>query len=909
MQANEPELCRVSLPSHLQFRQLSVTVDPLDEPPKRHEETPATANGGQSPDGFLTDGASLTVDAGVVEQLLGLATGRPDGRPAPSPLALELLIAPAAYWAGRAVIEHGRSCRQPRSCPDVPPPLRPLLKMREAAVEARRTTLAQALLRYPDHPMTKHVRERWLEIDQDEPDHGQFVEAIESGAIYTGEGLCDLLGEDPQHNAQHLGTLLWARGLRTPQERAFFELLRLVAHEPPPNTPVDKNPVPNPTRQEKRRERRADQEKIRQLEADLKDARRDRRRQADASQRTEKQLEEMRGQLSDAESELQRLHDDKDRLAGELKTARAELQLAAREAKRASDAATAARESAKQARTAREDVEQARSQVVRELALRRREMEVLRAEMRAIPRGKEAVHEFLQEEERRIDTDLTILQGADRLRAEREHALREKLEDAFKEMYPEFVPPRPVLRAEPASLKLTPLGGADEVGRSAYFLEIGGYSILVDCGIKIGGRHLEDIAPAIERIEHVDAVVLTHAHTDHLGWLPALVNRFRDVDIYCTPETAELVPIMLDDCQRHHVAMMHRLKQHSAYSSIAGEVVDPYEPEDVLAVQDQLVALEFGEVENLPASDLRLTFVRAGHILGAASALIEGEGRRTLMGGDISTEAQLTVGGADWSGLAPVDLLVLESTYGDVPRRPLDGQRRELVSFLSDALNTGGSIILPCFGLGRGQEVELLIERAMEAGELPRVSVWIDGMIRRINRVYERHRPDFSVSRTNFYEVETVHDRFDVIEEARRQPTIIVSTSGMLSGGPAVQYAQALLPDPCNRIVFTGYQDEGNPGYKLTALAQQGFGVRRVELQNEEGEPIEIVAAAPAELFQLSAHADQTGLAASAAAVKPRHIILVHGERSKQEALNGRFASEVPDASVQYGSLSTFAID
>jgi metallo-beta-lactamase family protein len=131
----------------------------------------------------------------------------------------------------------------------------------------------------------------------------------------------------------------------------------------------------------------------------------------------------------------------------------------------------------------------------------------------------------------------------------------------------------------------------------------------------------------------------------------------------------------------------------------------------------------------------------------------------------------------------------------------------------------------------------------------------------------------------------------------------------MLSGGPAVQYAQALLPEPRNRIVFTGYQDEGNPGYKLTALAQQGFGVRRVEVPNEEGEPIEIVAAAPAELFQLSAHADQTGLAAGAAAVNPRNIILVHGDRLKQEALNRRLAVEVPSASVRYGSLDTFAIE
>ena len=196
----------------------------------------------------------------------------------------------------------------------------------------------------------------------------------------------------------------------------------------------------------------------------------------------------------------------------------------------------------------------------------------------------------------------------------------------------------------------------------------------------------------------------------------------------------------------------------------------------------------------------------------------------------------------------------------------------------------------------------------MERGELQRVSVWIDGMIRRINRVYERHRPDFLLPRENFFEVEAVHDRFHVVEEARRQPTIIVTTSGMLAGGPAVEYARALLSEPRNRIAFTGYQDEGNPGYALMNLARQGSGSRQVQVSNEEGDPVEIVAAAPAELFQLSAHADQSGLVASAAAVRPRHIVLVHGDRGKQERLNERLRVEVPNATVEYGSLRTFTV-
>jgi len=854
------------------------------------------------------DGSRLLVESGVVEQLLGLATGTEDARPQPSEHALQLLLAPAVHWAIEAVLDHGRDCDRPSTCPRVPPPLRRFLKMRRRVLEANRDLVAQTLVQHPHHEMTNWVRERCSAVEESQDDHALFLAAVESGAIFTTDGLRGLLASEPQRRAQRLGTLLWARGLESSRERAFFDLLCLIAREPPQAPEPAPLPVAEPTRGQRRRERRDLEAKIAKLESEVSDLRRDRRKQAEALRRSEEAVAQHREQMDAVEGERDRSSEEVATLQSQLRTSRAELQLANQELARTGKAAAASRKLAEEARAEREELEQARSRLVRELAVRRREIEVLREQLRAVPTGKHAVHTFLQEEEQRIDTDLAILQGGDRERARQEHALREKLEAAFKAAYPEFVPPRPVLRAEPAALRLTPLGGADEVGRSAYFLQIGDYSLLVDCGIKIGGRDLEEIAPDIDRIDHVDAVVLTHAHTDHLGWLPALAHRFPDVDIYCTPETAELAPIMLDDCQRHHFAMMRRLREHAAYSSDAPEIIDPYEPEDVLTVQDLLVALDYGEVENLPSSDLRLTFFRAGHVLGAASALIEGDGRRVLIGGDISDEAQFTVGPADWSGVGDVDLLVLESTYGDKKRSPLIQQQRDLIAFVSQTLERGGSVILPCFGLGRGQEVTLLIAEAMERGDLKRVSVWIDGMIRRINRVYERHCARFPLPRENFWEVEAVHDRFYVIEEARRQPTIIVTTSGMLAGGPAVEYARALLGDPRNRIAFTGYQDEGNPGYALVNLTRQGSGSRQVRVTNEDGDPVEIVAAAPAELFQLSAHADQTGLAASAAAVRPRNIVLVHGDRAKQELLGAELGVEVANATVEYGSLRTFTI-
>jgi Cft2 family RNA processing exonuclease len=898
-----------------------MTEDPGSPPPdETFSEVQSDHGAGDSvervvePHGGIAERAdgdeTLLMELGVFPQLLGLSTGMEDAIPRPSRQALELLINPAVSLAIDLIIDHASHCHRPATCPHIPAPLRPFAKMRRPALNRNRDLIARTLLQFPNHDLTNRVRNRFFEIDQSRDDHEEFVQSIESGAILTAGGLRDLLSDSPQENAQRLGTLLWARGLHEPREYAFFELLRLIAHEPPgASEPKQEIAAVQPSRGEKRRERKDQQQRIKALEAEISDLKRDRRRQAEARRTAEEARTQANEELAAARTQIEELSQQIETGERNLRFARADAQSAAKDLAKASDAASAARELGRDAQAERDTIEQARSLAVRELAIRRREIEVLGAKLQAIPTGKHAVHAFLEEEDQRIETALTIAPtGIERERAAKEHALHKKLEEAFKAAYPEFIPPRPVLRTEPARLELTPLGGADEIGRSAYFLSIADYSILIDCGIKVGKDDLDEIAPRIDGIEHIDAIVLTHAHTDHLGWLPALVHRFPDVDIYCTPETAELVPIMLDDCQRHHFAMMHRLKERSAYSSEGYEVTDPYEPEDVRVVEDLLVALPYGEVENFPSSDLRLTFFRAGHVLGAASALIEGEGRRVLMGGDISDETQLTVGAARWSDIDEVDLLVLESTYGDKSRDPLVEQHRRLVEFVAGTVSRNGSVILPCFGLGRGQEVALLLAQAMERGDLPPVSVWIDGMIRKINRVYERHCPTFSLPRENFFEVEAVHDRLYAIEEAQRQPTLIVTTSGMLAGGPAVEYARALLPDARNRIVLTGYQDEGNPGRALLNLTKEGSSARKIYVPNEEGEPIEIVAAAPAELFQLSAHADQTGLVESAVGTRPRHIVLVHGDPDRQRPLSGRLQSELPGATVEYGSLRTFGL-
>lgn len=317
-------------------------------------------------------------------------------------------------------------------------------------------------------------------------------------------------------------------------------------------------------------------------------------------------------------------------------------------------------------------------------------------------------------------------------------------------------------------------------------------------------------------------------------------------------------------------------------------------------VSDLVVSCEYNN--RITIGDLQVSLYQAGHILGASSVLIQDQsGRKVFFSGDFSSFPQFTVPAADWpNDLGEIDVLVLESTYGARNRPPLAESRDELISFVRSTLQNGGSTILASFGLGRAQELLWLIGSKIENGELPDdVPVYIDGMIRQINPIYSK----FTAFRRleNFYDVSGQAERQEVARNAAQRPMIIVTTSGMLSGGPVVEYARKLLPDGRHRLVLTGYQDEGAPSRELLGMTRFEKDARTVRIPDERGKVVEFRAAMSAKEIKLSAHADQAGLIQYAARLQPRNVLLVHGEPRAQESLRRKLLDVHPDARIQCG--------
>ena len=435
---------------------------------------------------------------------------------------------------------------------------------------------------------------------------------------------------------------------------------------------------------------------------------------------------------------------------------------------------------------------------------------------------------------------------------------------------------------ERKSMKIHFLGGSDEVGASCILVEMGGQRILVDAGIRVSpkardglsGELLPDLSPL--NTGKLDAVIITHAHADHIGAIPLVLGSMPEVPVYTTPATISIMSVMFRDALR---IMDSRLEAEGELPTY-----------DLLQVQRVETACRPTELrqEFTINGSVNVTFYRAGHIPGAASVFMQADEGSILISGDISFSPMRATPVAEIPPVKP-DALLLETTYGGKLHANRRAEEQRLVDSIKQVIDRGGRVLIPAFALGRAQEVALILDAAIAKRKLDPIHVYMDGMTRSITQVFERF-PDYlskglqkhledslTLFRTDSVKfVKSVKEREALAYD--KKPCVIISSSGMLTGGASPFYAQAMVHDAKNAIFITGYQDEESPGRMLQQLAEAGGGTLSLY-----GKRVQV--ACEISTYSLSAHADENELTQFAAQLEPERVFLVHGDHMPRERI------------------------
>lgn len=426
------------------------------------------------------------------------------------------------------------------------------------------------------------------------------------------------------------------------------------------------------------------------------------------------------------------------------------------------------------------------------------------------------------------------------------------------------------------------LGAAGTVTGSRHLVEAGGKRVLVDCGLFQGVKELRErnrqpfpVSPA-----SIDAVVLTHAHLDHAGWLPALVREGYAGPIHCTAATRDLAGILLADSA-------HLQEEEAGFANRHGyskhrPALPLYTARDAAVAVERLQAVAWDE-EVPVAAGLTARLTPVGHIPGAAAVRLTSAEGTIVFSGDLGRPGDPLL--ADPAPPPPGDWLVLESTYGD-RLHPGGDPADEIAAVVDRTAGRGGIVIVPAFAVGRAQEVAYHLHRLMADGRIPRLPVYLDSpMASRAIAVACAHPEAMRLTAgecagiTAFLRVaETVADSKRI--DATRVPSIVISASGMAAGGRVLHHLKALAPDPRNTVLFAGFQAPGTRGAQMLA------GAREVKIHGEWVP----VRAEVARIENVSAHADQGELIGWAERMEPRPktIFLVHGEPAAADALRLR---------------------
>ena len=433
---------------------------------------------------------------------------------------------------------------------------------------------------------------------------------------------------------------------------------------------------------------------------------------------------------------------------------------------------------------------------------------------------------------------------------------------------------------EVGDLRITALGGVQEVGRSAFLVQTRESNVLLDCGINPGSSRPFEAFPRLDdplfELDSLDAVVISHAHLDHCGLVPFLYKYGYDGPVYCSAPTSNLMTLLQLD-----------------YLDVASKqgIVAPYDQKDIRECVLHTIPLRYGVVTDI-APDIRLTLHNAGHILGSSlSHLHIGEGLHNIVyTGDYKYARTMLLEAAE-TEFPRAETVITESTYGgvdDIMPSRVEAEER-LTAIINETLERKGKVLIPVPAVGRAQEIMLIIDGYMRRGLMKEAPVFIEGMISEATAIHTAY-PEYlgrEVRHSILHEginpfqsdyftiVEHPNVRQEIIDG---EPCIIMATSGMLEGGPVIEYFKSLAENDKNSIIFVSYQIEGTLGRRVKK------GLTDVTMMNSEGKLDVVKVGLRAESIEgFSGHSDRRQIINYIVQLmpKPERVVVCHGERAK----------------------------
>ncbi len=427
-------------------------------------------------------------------------------------------------------------------------------------------------------------------------------------------------------------------------------------------------------------------------------------------------------------------------------------------------------------------------------------------------------------------------------------------------------------------VRVTFLGGCREVGRSAYLLSTPESKILIDCGVNVsltdGTPYL--YIPEVQPLDSLDAVIITHAHLDHCGLVPLLFKYGYRGPIYMTPPTRDLMVLL----QLDYIDVVGRE---------GGKI--PYDSSMIRETLKHTITVDYGVVTDI-SPDIRLTLHNAGHILGSAIVHLHiGNGLYNVaFSGDFKFEKTRLFNRAT-TNFPRLESLIMEATYGGSedfqPSR--SEAENHLCEIIRKTVERGGKVLIPTFAVGRSQEVMIVLEEALREKRIEDIPVYLDGMIHEATAVHTTY-PEYlnndlknmifhqglnPFKSENFVRVDSSSKRDEVMNDSG--PAVILATSGMLNGGPVMEYFRAFAPDEKNTLVFVGYQAEGTMGRRI----QRGW--KEIPISsNGKTETIELRMDVQT-VDGFSGHSDRKQLIdfVKRLSNRPEKVITVHGDENK----------------------------